>query len=377
MEEQKTTLQQRLAEAKEPDFQSYVPEILAANNEEGRTRLLQILDEKAPVLHDRLPAQVMELLKIRNPQQMPGEQDLKQMFDDWQKDNILEEYGNYVYYPWNNRLVHLLGEKEFVELRTSRNKYKITPEEQEELSNKAIGIIGLSVGQSVAMTLATERSFGVLRLADYDELDLSNLNRIRSGVHNLGLEKCLMVAREIAEIDPYLKIELYRNGATPDNLEGFMTKGGKLDLLIEECDSLAIKILAREMARDMGVAVLMDTSDKGMLDVERFDNDDKLPLLHGKCTVNGVGELQSLNPQQQRELMMSMVDFPNISDRLKYSYSEIGKSLTTWPQLASSVVLGGGATAHVARQLLLGANVKSGRYYVDPDQICGISSEQR
>jgi tRNA A37 threonylcarbamoyladenosine dehydratase len=52
---------------------------------------------------------------------------------------------------------------------------------------KRIGVVGLSVGQSVALTLALERSFGELRLADFDRLDLSNLNRIRAGVHDLNL----------------------------------------------------------------------------------------------------------------------------------------------------------------------------------------------
>lgn len=366
-----------LEQAATPDFENYLPEIYNAGDESDRGRLSRLITEKKPILHDRLSNQVRELLKIRNPQKMLSGEALEAEFARWAKDHVLAEYGNYVYYPWSNRLVHLLDEDEFVELRTSRNKYKITQAEQQSLAQKKIGIIGLSVGQSVALTLATERSCGVLRIADFDTLDLSNLNRIRTGTHHIGMEKTLMVAREIAEIDPYLKVELFREGATANNLREFMTGNGQLDLLIEECDSLPVKIMARVLARDLKIPVLMDTSDKGMLDVERFDNDDKLPLLHGKCTVDSVDELQKLDPRQQRELMMSMVDFPNISDRLKYSYSEIGKSLTTWPQLASSVVLGGGATAHVARQLLLGANVQSGRYYIDPDQICGISREQR
>jgi hypothetical protein len=31
------------------------------------------------------------------------------------------EYGVWAYYAWSNRLVHLLDEAEFVELRTNRN----------------------------------------------------------------------------------------------------------------------------------------------------------------------------------------------------------------------------------------------------------------
>src|SRR5690606_38532120 len=67
-----------------------------------------------------------------------------------------EEYGVWVYYPWNNRLVHILDQPEFSIVRTNRNKHKITQEEQEELGKKKIGVMGLSVGQSVSLTLAME-----------------------------------------------------------------------------------------------------------------------------------------------------------------------------------------------------------------------------
>src|SRR5262249_55544663 len=123
-----------------------------------------------------------------------------------------DQYGVWVYYPWSGRLVHILDEDEFAELRTNRNRYKITPEEQATLAQKRLGVVGLSVGQMVALTLALERSFGELRLADFDRVDLSNLNRIRTGVHCLNVPKAYVTAREIAEIDPYLRITVFPEG---------------------------------------------------------------------------------------------------------------------------------------------------------------------
>lgn len=85
----------------------------------------------------------------------------------------MEEHGVWVYFPWNKTLVHLLDQEEFLFVRTNRNRDKITEQEQQILAKKKIGIIGLSVGQSVALTLAMERSVGELRLADFDCLELS------------------------------------------------------------------------------------------------------------------------------------------------------------------------------------------------------------
>src|SRR5205814_1258580 len=141
----------------------------------------------------------------------------------------INEYGVWVYYPWSKRLVHLLNEEEFIEVRTNRNQYKITLEEQKLLRQKKVGIIGLSVGQSIALTMAMERIYGELRIADFDTAELSNLNRIRTGVHNLGLNKAIIVAREIAEIDPFIKIKIFNDGLTAENIDRFFLEDGRLD----------------------------------------------------------------------------------------------------------------------------------------------------
>ena len=124
-------------------------------------------------------------------------------------------------------------------------------------------MVGLSVGQSIAMTLVLERDCGEINIADFDTIELSNLNRIKTGIYNLGLKKSVQAAREIAELDPYIKVVCYEEGITENNVDDFLTKNGKLDLLIEECDSLDIKILSRIKAKQYGIPVLMETNERG------------------------------------------------------------------------------------------------------------------
>lgn len=64
----------------------------------------------------------------------------------------------FVHYPWLNSVLRILSEKEFIEVRTARNRYKITKEEQAVLSSKKVGVVGLSVGRTISMTIAMERS---------------------------------------------------------------------------------------------------------------------------------------------------------------------------------------------------------------------------
>lgn len=361
--------QKQLAElGSGPDNKSYRP--LIFTYDEDTLRL--IFKNNQPLYHDRITDQVKGLIKIRNPRLANDKQALDELYQDWLNENNAAEYGVYVYYPWSNRVVHLLPEEEFVELRTARNRHKITASEQAHLQEKCVAVIGLSVGQSVALTMALERSCGYLKLADFDELELSNLNRIKTGVHNLGLPKTIITAREIAETDPFIRFELFPEGITAENIDRFLDDEPDVDLLIEECDDLKVKIAARIAARNRGIPVLMDTSDRGMLDVERFDEEADRPLLH-----NLVPELDNLDvdqlPFEKRiGVLLQLVGGLSISDRLKASLLELNQSIGSWPQLSSSVGLGAGITGDIARKILLGVPVESGRYYADPEQIVKV-----
>lgn len=339
---------------------------------EEREALQALLDSGAVRnIHDTLADQLRELAKIRNASRRLTPLESAAAVDEYLHGTPIEEYGVWTFYPWSGRLVHLLDEAAFTELRTNRNKYKITGEEQELLSHKRVGVIGLSVGQSVALTMAMERSFGELRLADFDTLELSNLNRIRSGVHEIGDLKVINAAREIAEIDPFLKVTVFADGLTRDNLDAFFTEGGQLDALIEECDNLEMKLLSRVKAHELRIPVLMDTSDRGMIDIERFDIEPERPILHGLAEGIDPAGLGTLSMEEKIPVLMRMVGSETLSLRMKASMLEVEQSVASWPQLASSVVMGGGAVGELARKILLGENVESGRFYFDVEHIIG------
>ncbi len=346
--------------------QTLCPSFFRLKDQKDEAALARLLSE-SPSIHicDTIDSQLKELIKIRNPSHKFDSKSIAEAIHAHLAPYPAWAYGVWVYYPWNEKLVHILDEEEFIELRTNRNLYKITPEERIRLSTKKIGIIGLSVGQSVSLTLAMERSFGELRIADFDTLDLSNMNRLRTGLYNLGLPKTTIVAREIAEIDPFLKVTCFPEGITEHNIADFLQKGGPLDILIDECDSLDIKILCRQKARALRIPVLMDTSDRGIIDIERFDLEKNRAVLHGLVNDLDPEKLKKLTNEQKIPYILKMIDVDHLSSRSKVSLIEIGQSINTWPQLSSSVVIGGGATADVCRRILTDQLHISGRYYFD------------
>ena len=272
--------------------------------------------------------------------------------------------GRWAYYPWRRTLVGVLDRASFVRLRTDRNRNKITAEEQERLSGLRIGVVGLSVGHAVAHTLALEGLCGELRLADFDGIEVSNLNRVPATLLDLGVNKAVVAARRIAELDPYLATAVVTAGVTPENLDGFLDG---LDVLIEECDSLDVKVLVREGARARGIPVLMETSDRGLLDVERFDLEPDRPLFHGLLGDVDSASLRALSTADKVPHVLRILGAEELSTRLAASMVEVGRTLTTWPQLGGDVVLGGATVAAAVRRLGLGRALPSGRIRVDLD----------
>lgn len=357
--------------------QAYEPIILRLFNIAEKDQYLRLRQDPNIEVFDSIEGQLRELIKSNHPAIKIADKDYPEYISQHLGDTPMEEYGVWVYYPWSRRLVHLLDKEEFVAMRTNRNQYKITKEEQALLETKKIGVIGLSVGQSIALTLAMERVCGELRLADFDTAELTNLNRIRTGVHNLGLHKTIIAAREIAEIDPYLKVKIYSEGITDKNIDAFFMEGGKLDVLVEVCDGLDIKITSRFKAKELGIPVVMDTNDRGMLDVERFDLEPDRPILHGLAEGLNPANIKGLSNEDKVPYILRMLNADHISTRLKASMMEVEQSINTWPQLASSVVLGGALTTDTVRRILLDEFHESGRYYVDFEEFIADKVPQK
>lgn len=350
-------------------------DIFRLNNSDDK-QAFETLRKEQPALRytDNLQSQLEELVKCLYPHKKLKGEALAEAAQAHLGTTPSDEYGCWVYYPWRNEVIHLLDEKEFTYTRTSRNKYKITPDEQDILREKTIAVAGLSVGRSIAVTMAMEGIFREIRLADFDIIELSNLNRICTGVFDFGVDKTLSAARQILEIDPFVRVRLFSNGLNADNMEDFFMEGGKADIFIEECDSLDVKIRSREMAKSLKIPVVMDTNDRGMIDIERFDLYPERPIFHGKIEGLDTSNLADLTTEEKLPFVMQIVGMETISTRLKASMMEVGESTTSWAQLASAVALGGGIVTEVARRILLGEKVKSGRFYVDTNEL--IPAEQ-
>lgn len=360
----------RLASDQLGDETTWRPQRWAAGSDEA-ARAIESLVERGELLavHDTLEAQLEELAETRDPKTKRSRPGFADAVEAVLAGRPRERFGTWVYYPWLRRLVRVVPEPEFREIRTSRNRNKITAAEQAKLLSLDLAVIGLSVGRATAVTLALEGIGGHIRLADFDTLSLSNMNRLWAGVHELGVNKAVLTARTLLEIDPYLEVSVYPEGLGPDDLDRFLTAGRPVDILFEECDDLEMKIRAREAARRHRIPVLMETSDRGMLDIERFDLEPDRPLFHGLAGELDPDSLRGLSTYEKVPTVAKILGLSTLSRRMAASLIDVDATLKTWPQLASAVALGGALNADAARRLALGGLRESGRFHVDLDQL--------
>lgn len=324
--------------------------VLDARRRDQREVLQVLRQDHALQVHDRYDEQRAQLEAVV-PRPSQG---------------LLDEGQRWAYLPWRRSLVRLLAPRGFSALRLDRNRNKLSAEEQGRFRSLRVGIVGLSVGHAIAHTLALEGLCGELRLADFDTLELSNLNRVPATVLDLGVNKAVVAARRVAEIDPYLRVVVQDAGITKENLGAFLDG---LDLVIEECDSLDVKLLVREEARARRIPVVMETSDRGVVDVERFDLDPEREPFHGLLEGTTSEELATLTVQQKAPYVLRLLDPLKVSARGAASLLELGQTVTAWPQLGSEVTLGAASVAAAVRRLGLRGTLPSGRVRIDLDEL--------
>jgi tRNA threonylcarbamoyladenosine dehydratase len=340
-----------------------------------RPRISALLDPANGITFvDGWRAALPELASLDLPHLTPGTTDAKASLDEyfstvWTEANI-EAASRYALFPWRATIVRLPNADLFLRLRTARNRYLIDEDEQRAWSGALIGIAGLSVGAAVltASSLTGARRF---RLADPDTLAPTNLNRLAGSVCDLGAPKLTLAMRRTLEIDPYSDLTPFPGGYEADAADALLGIGDteRLSVLVEEMDDLALKVDIRVKARAARVPVVMvtDNGDNAILDVERFDLDPDYPLFHGLAgdlTANPAG----LNDPIRRVNAASAIVGSQITPRTRFSLTQVGRTLPSWPQLGTAASLGGALGALAARYIACGVRLPSGRYRIDLDE---------
>ena len=253
---------------------------------------------------------------------------------------------NFFFFPWLKKVVSVLPENDHDTLKTSRNKPLIEKNDQKKLHDYRIAIIGLSVGSNIAHSLGLMGCANFV-LCDHDNLECVNFNRLLGGVDEVGINKAELVARRLYGNNPYARIDVLDTKMTTRLLTEVHRKQ-KIDMVVEEIDSLEMKIEIRKWAKKYGVAVVMLTSNVhgAIIDVERYDLNRELPILGRKEKYwTNIFLDQNGSIDKRIEIISKIVGRKYMDPRMSIALKEIGKSLVTWPQLITAGMVEGAVGA--------------------------------
>ena len=294
-------------------------------------------------------------------------------FPEFSRGALSEKDGSWVFFPWRSSLVHYPDAQTYRAMRQHRDRDLVTEEEQRTLHEARPLYAGLSVGSHVLEHMLYAGVGGSHILADFDSISVSNLNRIHAGMPEVGQQKIDVFAKMTSEVDPYIQQTLLRKGVTPESLDLLEEPP---TIIFDEVDDFAAKALLRMYAKEHGVPLIMatDVGYKSVIDIERHDLRPTQPF-NGRITQAAIEAMLEgrLTPEERMKITTKLIGLSNASFRLLQSLSN--PNLKGLPQLEVTASQGGALATIVARDILLGRNVPSGRHVHDARRSMKLPAE--
>lgn len=122
---------------------------------------------------------------------------------------------------------------------------------QKRLKNAKVLVIGAGGLGSPALLYLAAAGVGTLGIAEFDEVDESNLQRqIIHGMSDIGRPKAISAKESIAEVNPYVEVVVHNERLDNDNVMGIFEG---YDLIVDGTDNFATRYMVNDAAYFLGI----------------------------------------------------------------------------------------------------------------------------
>lgn len=316
---------------------------------------------------DAVPSAINELFFIEHPEISKSDPRAPLLLKTYRSKIKVNDF--WVFYPWLKTAVHLPSEHIYFRLRTARNRDLISEEEQVVYRNTVVGIAGLSVGSAVLASLVATGGPKKIKIADPDHIEITNLNRMRATLTDIGTNKAVALAKQVWTIDPFAELEIWDKGIQHADLKDFIFKKPAIDIFVDEMDDIAMKVAVRFACKEAKIPVVMatDNGDSIIVDIERFDLEPKRPIFHGRVKLSQ-DKLSDMSRAQFIALSTKIINPFYFTPRQQQSILAIGKRLSGVAQLGTAATIAGAAISYTIRRIANNDEMPSGRYVMSCEQ---------
>ena len=238
-----------------------------------------------------------------------------------------------------------------------RNSGLVAAADQELLRRTVILVAGCGSVGGAAVEPLVRLGAEHLLLVEPGTYDLSNLNRQRAGVADLGTNKAVVLARRAREINPFANVAVDTDGVTDGNVVSLVDGAGLIvdgiDVTVTEAVRLKVALHVAAAAR--GVPVISGYDVAGVQALLVYDyRAPAISPLHGRI---GSEEAGTVTPLQflARVVPRSAIPLEIVPELLR----QVAGTSEGFPQLVYAADLFGVLAARATVELLAGRRVRS------------------
>lgn len=168
----------------------------------------------------------------------------------------------------------------------------------DSLKNGAVIVFGLGGVGGMAAEALSRAGVGHITLVDFDEINITNINRQIIALHsNIGEKKAEVMKKRINDINPDIDVKALDKRITTDNINTFEIQ--KYDYIIDAIDDVPAKIALITRAFEINVPIVssMGTGDKmdpEKLSLQKIKHTNTCPLakvMRTKLRKEGIKDL--------------------------------------------------------------------------------------
>ncbi len=149
--------------------------------------------------------------------------------------------------------------------RFSRLELIIGPDSLQKLANASVAVFGIGGVGSFTVEALARSGVGALRLIDYDDVCLTNINRqIHAHSKTIGQAKVDLMAERVRLINPKCQVTVHKTFVNADNVLDLLA--GPLDYVVDAIDTVSSKLLLVEKCRELDLPIICSMGTGNKLD---------------------------------------------------------------------------------------------------------------
>ncbi|MDO4711658.1 MAG: tRNA threonylcarbamoyladenosine dehydratase [Peptostreptococcaceae bacterium] len=211
----------------------------------------------------------------------------------------------------------------------------------QKLASSHVAIFGVGGVGSFAAEAIARSGVGEITLVDFDDIDISNINRqIPALLSTVGKSKVKTMAERIKDIDPDIKLHVIDKKYMPENSDEFFSEV-RFDFVVDAIDIITAKLFLIQTCKQKNIPIISSMGMGNKIDPTRITltklskthMDPLAKVMRKELKDRGIYELdvvfsdekprkpkQSISSQGKRELPASCAFVPPVAGLMMASY---------------------------------------------------------